>query len=432
MTRRHDITVISAAGLVASAAVLMVVVGGASAPSTPVPQAATAAPKPPSDDAGIDTVANALDADDHAANGLMELQLARETADPAHYARAEAAFDEARAIEPHHVEALVGLGALALARHDFTAALALGDRALTLDPSQARALGVIGDAQVELGRYDDAIATIQRMVDLRPDLASYSRVSYVRELHGDLAGAVEAMELAVEAGGPSVENTEYVRVQLGSLYLARGDLRSAEATFTTALDSVPNYVHAMAGLARVRLAQGRTTEAIALLEDAADRTPLAEFVIALGEAYEAAGRNADADDQYALAEAMLALQEANGVTVDLELAAFVADHGDPDRAVTLARAAYDRAPSIRAAATLAWSLFAAGRIDEARGYADEALRTGWRDVKVLVHAGLIADAAGRERLARDRLELAVKLNPTLSLVYEPVAEAAFAAVEAAD
>ena len=50
-------------------------------------------------------------------------------------------------------------------------------------------LGIMGDAQTELGRYDQALATVQRMVDLRPDLASYSRVSYQRELHGDLPGA---------------------------------------------------------------------------------------------------------------------------------------------------------------------------------------------------------------------------------------------------
>ena len=94
------------------------------------------------------------------------------------------------------------------------------------------------------------------MVDLRPDLASYSRVSYLRELHGDLPGAIEAMELAVEAGGPSVENTEYVRVQLGHLHLARGDLAAAEAAFHAALDRLPDYVHATAGLARVRSARG--------------------------------------------------------------------------------------------------------------------------------------------------------------------------------
>ena len=438
MTRKHDTTVVGAGILVGVATLLMVAVGGTaigSATDRP-PDAAPAEHSrdsmPRESDDRSDPKLGIRDANERALEGLEELQLARETADPAHYARAEAAFEEALSSEPEIVTALIGKGTLALARHRFTDALALGNRVMRLDPTQSRALGIIGDAQVELGRYNDAIATVQRMVDTRPDLASYSRVSYLRELHGDLAGAIDAMQLAVEAGGPSVENTEYVRVQLGYLYLARGDLAAAETTFGVALRHLPHYVHATAGLARVRAAQDRLPRAITLFEDAAGRTPLPEFVIALGEAYEASGRTDEADDQYAVVEAMVALQRANGVEVDLDLAAFVADHGDPERAVELARSAYDRAPSIRAAAVLAWALYAAGEFDEAAALADEALRTGWRDVKVLVHAGLIAEAAGQGRVARDRLELALELNPTLSLVYAPDAAAALDVIGAGD
>lgn len=372
------------------------------------------------------------DANDNARIGLAELQLARETSDPAHYARADAAFRRALELDPEHVEALIGKGTLALARHDFADALAIGERALALDPSVARVHGLIGDAQVELGRYDEALATVQRMVDLRPDLASYSRVSYLRELHGDVAGAIEAMELAVEAGGPSVENTEYVRVQLGHLHLARGDLAAAEAAFSRALAKLPDYVHAMAGLARVRAAEGRLSEAISLYTRAAERAPLPEFVIALGETYEAAGRDAEARDEYALAEAMQVLLEANGVETDLELAAFFADHGDPQRALELARDAYARTPSIRAADALAWALFTTDNIAEAAGYADEALRTGWRDSRALFHAGIIAEAAGELDLARARLRLALELNPGFSPLYAPVAADALARLAEVD
>lgn len=372
------------------------------------------------------------DANDNARIGVAELQLARETSDPAHYARADAAFRRALELDPEHVEALIGKGTLALARHDFADALAIGERALALDPSVARVHGLIGDAQVELGRYDEALATVQRMVDLRPDLASYSRVSYLRELHGDVAGAIEAMELAVEAGGPSVENTEYVRVQLGHLHLARGDLAAAEAAFSRALAKLPDYVHAMAGLARVRAAEGRLSEAISLYTRAAERAPLPEFVIALGETYEAAGRDAEARDEYALAEAMQVLLEANGVETDLELAAFFADHGDPQRAVELARDAYARTPSIRAADALAWALFTTDTIAEAAAYADEALRTGWRDSRALFHAGIIAEAAGELDLARARIRLALELNPGFSPLYAPVAADALARLAEVD
>lgn len=370
------------------------------------------------------------DATDNALVGLAELQLARETADPSHYARAEEALRRALEVDPDNVEALIGQGTLALARHDFSDALEIGERALLLNDSIARVYGLIGDAQVELGRYDQALVTVQHMVDLRPDLASYSRVSYLRELHGDLPGAIQAMQLAVSAGGPTAENTEYVRVQLGNLFFAVGDLAAAENAFTTSLAHLPGFVPATAGLAHVRAAQGRLADAIELYRDASERVPLPELVVALGEAYEAAGRAAEARDQYALAGAMQALFEANGVQTDLDLAAFFADHGDSRRAAELARAAYARTPSIRAADVLSWALLKAGAIEEAARYADEALRLGSQDARILFHAGLIAEAAGQADQARLRLAGALELNPSFSPLYAPVAVEALARLEA--
>lgn len=377
-------------------------------------------------DDGID------DANDNAIQGHAELQLARETGDPVHYARAEKAFQRAIAIDAENVEALIGMGTLALARHDFARGLELGKRALALNDSIPRIYGLIGDAQVELGRYEEALATVQHMVNLRPDLASYSRVSYLRELHGDLPGAIEAMELALEAGGPNAENTEYVRVQLGHLHFAVGDLASAEAAFTASLQRLPGFSHATAGLARVRAAQGNVAEAIQLYHQATERVPLAEHIVALGEAYEAMGRDEEARDQYELAEAMQALFEANGVETDLELAAFFADHGDPQRAVALARDAYARTPTTAAADILGWALLAAGDVDEAAQFADEALRLGGRSSRILFHAGMIAEAAGQPRIARERLQLALELNPAFSPLYAPVAAEALARLKGED
>jgi len=59
-------------------------------------------------------------------------------------------------------------------------------------------VGVITDAQIELGRYSESVETLQSMVDLHPDMSSYSRVSYLRELHGDISGAIDMMQRAVD------------------------------------------------------------------------------------------------------------------------------------------------------------------------------------------------------------------------------------------
>lgn len=52
-------------------------------------------------------------------------------------------------------------------------------------------------------------------MSIRPDLRSYSRISYLREIYGDLDGAIEAMKLAVTAGYPGYEQTAWARLTLG-------------------------------------------------------------------------------------------------------------------------------------------------------------------------------------------------------------------------
>ena len=370
---------------------------------------------------------NAADVNAYAVLGMAYLQRARETGDPTYYGKAEATFDEALGREPQNVEALIGKGALANARHQFREALAIGEQARDLNPTIARVYGVIADAQIELGMYDAAVQTLQTMVDLRPDLSSYSRISYARELHGDTAGAIQMMEQAVMAGGPATENSLWVRFQLGNLHFNAGDLASAEQQYQGALAQSPDYVYALGGLARVRAAQGHYDEAIDLYNRAVARMPLPEFVIALGETQEAARRPADAAKQYDLVRAMQQLFAANGVDTDLELALFEADHGrDPQAALALARAAYERRPSIKAADALAWALFKAGQPAEARGYADQALRLGTRDALMLYHAGMIAQAQGDGVAARDYLRRALEVNPHFSPLYGPRAQQALA------
>src|SRR6185295_11651439 len=81
-----------------------------------------------------------------------------------------------------NADALIGMGVVANAKHDFAAGVRYGRQALAIEPEAAHILGVIGDGQLELGRYPQAFATFQRMVRMRPDIASYARVSYGREL----------------------------------------------------------------------------------------------------------------------------------------------------------------------------------------------------------------------------------------------------------
>ncbi|MGH2585882.1 MAG: tetratricopeptide repeat protein, partial [Dehalococcoidia bacterium] len=187
--------------------------------------------------------------------GAAYLQKARESGDPTFYARAETALNRSLALDGENAETYLELGVLALARHQFEDGLVYGRRAHELNPYKAAALGVIGDAQVELGRYEEAAATFQAMEDRRPDLASFARLSYMRELHGDLPGAIELMKRAVIAA-PGSEAHAWTQVQLGHLYFASGDLDAAEKEYERTLFQRPGYLHARAGIARIAAARG--------------------------------------------------------------------------------------------------------------------------------------------------------------------------------
>jgi tetratricopeptide (TPR) repeat protein len=260
-----------------------------------------------------------------------------------------------------------------------------------------RFYGIEVDALVELGRYEEAERALQRMVDLKPNLASYARVSYMRELHGDLDGAVDAMRLAVSAGGATAENAAYVQTLLGNLELLRGRSAAAESSYRLALTRFPRYAPARAGLARVAVSEGELATAIRRYRALVAMLPLPEYVIALGEAELAAGREAAARRDFALVRIERRLYERSGVNLDLELALFEADHGSPRRALELARRAWEAAPSVRSADALGWALTRSGRPRAGLEFARKALRLGSRDPLFLKHKRLSAQAVESQK-----------------------------------
>jgi tetratricopeptide (TPR) repeat protein len=348
--------------------------------------------------------------------GGAYMQKVRETGDASFYTRADGVFSKALQLNPRDPDAVTGAGTLALSRHDFAGALQYGQRAHQLAPYSFEPLGVIVDAQVELGRYADAQRSLQAMINLRPNLSSYARVSYFRELHGDLSGAIDAMKLAVSASGGTPENVAYVQTLLGNLYFTEGRLNDARDAYGNALESFPGYVPATAGLASV----SPVRRALRLYSNAVARLPLPQYVIALGELQQAAGKRPD----YDLVRAEERLLQANGVNTDVDLALFEANHGSPARAVSLARRARAEAPSVRSADALGWALTSAGHPAQGLRWARRALVLGSRDPLFLYHAGMSAKAAGRAAVARAYLSESLALNPRFSPLYAPRAERA--------
>ena len=108
--------------------------------------------------------------------------------------------------QPDNFEAHVLQSGMMMTRHDFTSAKETIDQAIAKNPYNSGAYGVLCDADVELGKYDEAVTAVDKMMNARPDLRSYARASYLRELNGDRSGAIEAMKLAADAGASGQEN----------------------------------------------------------------------------------------------------------------------------------------------------------------------------------------------------------------------------------
>jgi tetratricopeptide (TPR) repeat protein len=357
--------------------------------------------------------------------GYAYIQKARDTGDPSYYGRAEAVLQKATQINPADPDALVGLGSLALSRHEFQQALDWGHKAFALAPHKAAVFGVIGDAYTELGQYDAAVEAFQNMVDTRPDLASYSRVSYARELHGDLAGAITAMQEAVEAGSPNAENTNWCRVQLGQLYWLKGDLAAAEQQYRQVLAYYPKYVYALGAMGQLRATQQDLPAAADYYRQATDLIPLPQFVSALGDVYAKMGKADEAKKQYDLFLFIARTYEVNGVNFGIEKALFLADHDmDLPGALTAAQQAGAIREDVNTQDSLAWVLYKNGKLAEAQAASDKALRLGTPNPILYFHAGMIAKARGDIAQAQTYLQHALSLNPQFHVFYADQAASA--------
>ncbi len=359
----------------------------------------------------------------HIALAHTYLQKVRETGDPSLYTKVESLLNSAEKIDGQQPDLFATRGILALARHDFAGALKLGKQALILDTENPQYYGIVADAQIELGKYDEAIKSLQTMVEHRPDFSSYSRIAYARELYGDPEGAMEAMQFAIDAGGPVPENTSWAYVQLGNLLFGMGNFDEASRKYDLALHQIENYPAALAGQARVATAKGDLKRAASLYQQAFDRVPLAEYAIALGDVYTKLGDEPAAERQYDLVKAIDQLLSANGVNTDMETALFFADHNiDLAQSLEKARAAYAARPSVHAADALAWTLYRTGNYAEAQTYAAEALKLSSYDSLKLFHAGMIANALGQRDQAQTYLQQALNLNPHFSLLWSDLAQ----------
>lgn len=343
------------------------------------------------------------------------MQKPRETADPRFYAVAEQAYQQALARNPRNADAMTGLAWVSSGRNQYSTSTEWASKAVALNPQDNTAYGLLGDADAATGRYDDAYARYQKMLDIRPDIASYSRGAKLLYQDGNSRKAMWLMIKAVKTGSPYAENTAWCRTQLSQMLFDQGALLPAEQTLQPVLKATPNDAEALATMAKFKAARGDTQAAIALLKKSATIAPDPETLTALGDIYALSGRKAEAEIQYTLVEALYKKNTDAGIDEHRRIAKFDADHDrNLPEALQFAEQNKDSL-NISDADTLAWCLYKNGRQDEAKTAIKTALARRTPEAEIVFHAGMIYAKSGDRVLGGKCLASALSLNPYFNL-----------------
>lgn len=173
------------------------------------------------------------------------IEMARETGDHDYYHKAELELRKSLRISPNNYIGLVYMAMAQASEHNFKKALKFAQRAVKVNPNRSYAYGVLGDAYLELGQLQNAEKSYKYMIELKPGLDSYSRLSNLRFKRHEITGAINAMEKAYEYGLKNVRtpkvNLAWTQAMLGSIYLHEGDKDQAETYFDRALEIMPDF-----------------------------------------------------------------------------------------------------------------------------------------------------------------------------------------------
>ena len=326
-------------------------------------------------------------------------------------------------------EALTFKATILLSQHRFTDGLAIATQVQQLYPYNAYVYGLLVDGYVESGKYKEAIEAADKMVSIRPDNRSYARIAYLREIHGDIPAAIEAMKMAVDAGAPGDENTEWCRVQLGKLFEKTGKISEAKMHYTISADNRHNYPYALAGLARIAAAEKDCTKALGLYMQADSLIQDHTFKEGIAEIYNLSGQIEKAKK---VAEEILSYMKKfssagenkiTGQNEDYEMAHAYMGINNYEKALEYALLEYNRRPeNIEVNETVAIVYYARGEYIKALPYIEAALKTNCKNPELLCHAGLIYAKTGDKAKAKMLLKEAMKNYPVISVSLKTESE----------
>jgi tetratricopeptide (TPR) repeat protein len=350
---------------------------------------------------------------------------ARVASDPGFYVNANACASLALAVDQDFTPALALRGLALMNDHKFGEARALAEEVIRTNPEDALALGLLSDALLELGHYDESADAARRQMDAGSSIGAQARASYLRWLRGDTHRAkllIKDALMGMDARDP--EPAAWTLVEAAGIFWHEGEDAEADALYAEALDWLPDYPRALVGRSRIALARRDPRHAIPALEKAYAARPLVETGWLLGDARAMAGDPEGARRAYD--DTVRIGRRGDRLT----LAYFYAvKNRDVDEALQLVEEERRSRGGVYVEDVYAWVLYRAGRFPEARRASDRASQLGTRDARLLYHAGAIRVAAG-DAAGLELIERALALNPgfdvtgsaeALSLLAKPAA-----------
>jgi tetratricopeptide (TPR) repeat protein len=379
---------------------------------------------------------NPKDAVSYTILGDLYIRQARETGDVSGYQRAEAALLQALDLLPGYAPAGSLLASVYYARHDFTQALDLAEQVYESNPKITSALVIIGDAQLSLGNYQQAETIYQELgkTDATPPVLA--RLAHLEELKGN---PKEALHLLRRAAGDALrsggtrESVAWYLLRVGDIYFNMGEIKDSGAYYEASLRVFENYHLALAGLGKVRAAQGKYEEANDYYQRAINMVPQPDFLAALGDIYMLTDQPDEAQLQYKTVEYIGKLAALNKQIYNRQLANFYSGHDlHVKEALRLALAELESRKDIYGYDAAAWAYYRNGKFAQAQSLMDQAMALGTRDAQLYYHAGMIALQLGDEAQARGYLEQALEINPHFSVLYAQEARMALEKLQVAE